>query len=69
MTELLQGKARGRFGAIWQVLPTFEHLLRHFEDLRVEYPVTELHQPLDPELLNSQHHFSTSINLGWQKLN
>jgi hypothetical protein len=34
-TQLLQGSAGGKFGAIWQVLPTFEKLLSHFERLRV----------------------------------
>lgn len=35
-TKLLQGSAGGKFGAIWQVLPTFEKLLSHFESLRVQ---------------------------------
>ena len=57
-TLLLQGNAGGKFGAIWQVLPTFEKLLQHFEDLRTQYPVSM-----------TEHHFSININLGWQKLN
>lgn len=57
-TLLLQGNAGGKFGAIWQVLPTFEKLLLHFEGLRVQYPVGK-----------TASHFSTNINLGWQKLN
>ncbi|KAI7205574.1 hypothetical protein KC316_g657 [Hortaea werneckii] len=39
--ELLQGNAGGRFGAIWQVLPTYETVLSHFEGLRVQYPVCD----------------------------
>lgn len=38
-TGLLQGEAGGRYGCIWQVLPTFERLLEHFEQLRLQYPV------------------------------
>lgn len=32
-TQLLQGSAGGKFGAVWQVLPTFEKLLSRFERL------------------------------------
>ena len=68
-TKLLQGSAGGKFGAIWQVLPTFEKLLSHFESLRVQYPIAETIPSVDSSILTSQHHFATSINLGWQKLN
>jgi len=46
-TMELQGHAgRGRFGAIWQVIPVHEDLVAHFEQLRDRYPVNEalLHQ-------------------------
>lgn len=98
---MLQGHAGGQCGRIWQVLPTFERLLAHFEELRVEYPTVEgLSQQrtkrstqledqrqsqlqfdesqevtatqidsLPSEQLVHEHHFSTNINLGWQKLN
>ena len=51
------------------MLPTFKKLLSHFERLRVQYPITETCRDVDGSLLTSQHHFTTSINLGWQKLN
>jgi hypothetical protein len=35
--KMLQGRAGGRFGAIWQVLPAYEKLLRHFEQLVNQY--------------------------------
>ncbi|KAF4546908.1 Hypothetical protein D9617_102g071670 [Elsinoe fawcettii] len=69
-TTLLQGDVGGNSGCIWQVLPTFEHLLRHFEDKRREYPVPSDALPqLDPTLITSESHFSSACNLGWQKLN
>ena len=51
------------------MLLTFEKLLSHFESLRVRYPIAETVSSVDHSLLTSQHHFTTSINLGWQKLN
>ncbi|KAK4967048.1 hypothetical protein LTR66_011970 [Elasticomyces elasticus] len=36
-TALLHGHAGGIFGAIWQVLPTFEKLLKKFEELKASY--------------------------------
>jgi hypothetical protein len=39
--KMLQGHAGGHFGAIWQVLPAYEKVLRHFEQLVVQYPVEE----------------------------
>jgi hypothetical protein len=68
-TQLLQGSAGGKFGAIWQVLPTFEKFLSHFERLRAQYSIMETCRDVDGSLLTSQHHFTTSINLSWQKLN
>lgn len=68
-TKLLQGSAGGKFGAIWQVLPTFEKRLSHFESLRVQYPIAETISSVEDTLITPQHHFTTSINLGWQKLN
>ena len=55
-TKLLQGSAGGKFGAIWQVLPTFEKLLSHFESLRVQSPIAETISSVDNSLLTSQHH-------------
>lgn len=113
--HLLQGHAGGRYGAIWQVLPVYETLLTHFEDLRRQYPIpealqqsqtkrskaiteelqrtltfntdggsevgdsqlsqAELSQIADQvvavpdEQASFEHHLSTNVNLGWQKLN
>ncbi|KAF4546955.1 Hypothetical protein D9617_87g078060 [Elsinoe fawcettii] len=67
-TVRLQGHAGGRFGCIWQLLPAFEYLLRHFEEQRQRHPVPAESSQLDPSLLTSESHFSTACNLGWQKL-
>ncbi|KAF4546994.1 Hypothetical protein D9617_74g064560 [Elsinoe fawcettii] len=67
-TVRLQGHAGGRFGCIWQVLPAFEYLLRHFAEQRQRYPVPVESSQLDHSLLTSESHFSTACNLGWQKL-
>jgi hypothetical protein len=56
-TLMLQGHVGGQFGAMWQVLPAYEKVLRHFERLVVQYPVKETLQQLD------FHQFSpTSFN-------
>jgi hypothetical protein len=91
--KMLQGHAGGHFGAIWQVLPAYEKVLRHFEQLVVQYPVGESleslevqeHSPtafnvefddvakvvadLPEHFTTAEHHLSTNIRLGWQKLN
>ncbi|KAI7151945.1 hypothetical protein KC331_g3353 [Hortaea werneckii] len=77
----LQGQIGDRTGAIWQVLPVFERLLTHLEDQRYIHRPLESQKmrsnslndrkergSLDPEYLATEHHFSTNINLGWQKL-
>jgi hypothetical protein len=38
-TVRLEGQVGGKFGSIWQVLPVFEDLLRHFEQQAFIYPV------------------------------
>jgi hypothetical protein len=78
----LQGQIGGCTGAIWQVLPVFEQLLTHLEEQRrIHQPADtySLHsdQSCNREhetlvvsaYLTAEHHFSTIINLGWQKLN
>jgi hypothetical protein len=80
-TLYLQGQIGDRTGAIWQVLPVFECLLAHLEDQRyVHLPLEsqkmrsnssdarEEAKLLESEYLATEHHFSTNINLGWQKL-
>lgn len=77
----LQGQIGGCTGAIWQVLPVFERLLTHLEDQRYIHRPLESQKmrsnslndrkekgSLNPEYLATEHHFSTNINLGWQKL-
>jgi hypothetical protein len=77
----LQGQIGGRTGAIWQVLPVFERLLTHLEDQRYTHRPLESQKDRSngcnnqqekespkPEYLATEHHFSTNINLGWQKL-
>jgi hypothetical protein len=64
----LEGSIGSNHGAIWQVLPAFERLLTHFENLRRQYPPLETIPSQDDELLTTEHHFSTNINLAWQKL-
>jgi hypothetical protein len=80
-TLQLQGQIGGCTGAIWQVLPVFERLLTHLEDQRYIHRPPESQSmrsnssndrkgklSLEPEYLTIEHHFSTNINLGWQKL-
>lgn len=61
-TMLLQGHAGGNFGAIWQVIPTFEKVLKHFETLVDQYPVSKLLQA-PTTLLPSQLTFDTNLTL------
>lgn len=77
----LQGQIGGCTGAIWQVLPVFERLLTHLENQRyIHRPLEsqkvrfnssndrEERESPEPEYLAAEHHSSTNINLGWQKL-
>lgn len=61
-TLLLHGQVGSRFGATWQVLPTYEVFLAHFEQLRTQYSVNT------GGLNTSDFHLSTSINAAMQKL-
>ncbi|KAL1581732.1 hypothetical protein WHR41_09424 [Cladosporium halotolerans] len=80
-TLYLQGQIGGCTGTIWQVLPVFEQLLTHLEEQRrIHRPVElcslsseqsygrEHAAPIASSYLMVEHHFSTNINLGWQKL-
>ena len=47
----------------------YERLLTHFEDLKVQYPVTNSEPSQDDDYLTTEHHFAININLAWLKLN
>ena len=49
-TLQLEGYIGGKFGSIWQVLPVFEGLLRHFEQQAQRYPVKASLRPMDIHL-------------------
>jgi len=70
-TIRLQGHT-GHHGALWQVLPTFEKLLNHFESLKQLYFVqnaSELSQQYpEAEHLRQDTHFALNINQAWLKL-
>lgn len=56
-TLRLQGRpGTSKGGAVWEILPTFEWLLHHFEELKVRY---KNHLNL---------HFRYNVNLAWMKL-
>ena len=77
----LQGQIGGCTSAIWQVLPVFEQLLTHLEEQRRMHQPSDSHSLLPEQSCDQEHeapaalgylsaerHFSTNINLGWQKL-
>jgi len=33
-TKLKEGARKASHGALWELLPVFEHILKHFEDLQ-----------------------------------
>lgn len=76
-TMQLQGGPGSDCGAIWLVLPQYEQLLTHFEELRVRYPanlqartiVEDAGRMSQLSYITSESHFAANINLGWQKLN
>lgn len=49
-TLALEGNIGGRFGAIWRLLPQYEKVLQHFEDLVTQYPVNDTMTPLESPL-------------------
>lgn len=56
-TKRLEGRLKeGKFGSLWEVLPTFEYLLDQFERFKVQYE----HHP--------EPHFRHNINAAWLKL-
>jgi len=56
-TKRLEGRIReGKGGSLWEVLPTFEVLLKHLETAKVQYA----NYP--------ESHFKNNINLAWTKL-
>jgi len=57
-TKRLEGRIRnGKGGSLWEVLPTFEVLLKHLESAKVQYA----NYP-------DESHFKNNINLAWTKL-
>jgi hypothetical protein len=33
-TKLKEGAYKASYGALWELLPVFEHILKHFKDLQ-----------------------------------
>ncbi|KAK5728123.1 hypothetical protein LTS12_027362 [Elasticomyces elasticus] len=60
-----QGEAGGRCGATWQVLYVYKEPFRHFEDLKICYP---LHLTAEPDDLGSEHYLRFNIKSVWTKL-
>jgi len=49
-TMRLQGRGKsGRHGALYEVIPTFEHVLRYYEDLVEEYQEVDFNEMDAPE--------------------
>jgi hypothetical protein len=63
-TRRLQGRGKsGRWGAIWEVIPTFDSILQLYEDEKNRLDEVDYNVDWAPEA-----HFKTNINLGWNKL-
>ena len=63
-TRRLQGKGKsGRWGEIWEVIPTFDSILQVYEDEKNRLEEVDYDADWAPEV-----HFKTNINLGWSKL-
>jgi hypothetical protein len=64
-TSRLEGRGKsGRFGAIYEVIPTFDSLLTIYEAEKARLSEVDYNSPTSPE-----DHFKTNVNLGWAKLN
>ncbi|TKA64011.1 hypothetical protein B0A49_09567 [Cryomyces minteri] len=66
-TKRLEARgATGRYGAIWEVIPTMNWLLQVFEEAkeRVAEATTENY----PNQEALEDHYSTNVNRGWKKL-
>jgi hypothetical protein len=59
-TKRLQGHIGGKFGAIWLVLPIYEDLLGHFEEMTQQYPINR--PATEPDIhLKGPSKFSQSL--------
>lgn len=57
-TDLSEGNAKPSHGALWEVLPVFEHVLQHFEDLENDAKDGKF---------NNHPGIQQSITLAWEK--
>ncbi len=63
-THRLEGKGKsGRFGALYEVIPTFDCILAFYEAEKDRLSEVDYETEDAPE-----DHYKTSINLGWEKL-
>ena len=63
-THRLEGKGKsGRFGALYEVIPTFDSILALYEAEKDR--LSEVDYEIEDAL---EDHYKTSINLGWEKL-
>lgn len=70
VTLQLQGKNKeGHHGNVWEVLPTMETLLSHFENIRNQYLERQTYVNGRQESLpDDEEHIGTAGNLAWKKL-
>lgn len=62
-TSRLEGRRKsGRFGAIHEVIPTFEYLLNHYEELAQQYDSVDYNEADSPE-----DHLGINVRAAWQK--
>jgi hAT family C-terminal dimerisation region len=57
-TKLKEGARKASHGALWELLPVFEHILKHFEDLQTRASSGEF---------NGNPRIQSSITLAWNK--
>lgn len=66
-TKLLEARgSSGKHGSISEVLPTFEWLLHHFEELKSRLKDATLQNYPDQE--HMEDHFEINVTAGWRKL-
>jgi hypothetical protein len=57
-TTLKEGTRKASHGALWKLLPVFEHILKHFEDLQI--------RAINGEFSGNPR-IQSSITLAWSK--
>jgi hypothetical protein len=57
-TTLKEGARKASHGALWELLPVFEHILKHFEDLQIRATNGEF---------SGNPRIQSSITLAWSK--